>query len=185
MGQPEPKSQPSRVVGICVLLAALCEGGPMELPDTHWAAHVARLKAERHAKWLTPADLAIGMAIANFAALGDAEPTVAQIAEVSDYAERTVRRARARLRERGLLEVQPQFEVTGGQAWQVASRNVLLVPDTPLTRKPTVSRGRTFLPPKNSKKENKEALNGFGAVLAARAELARIAQRRMIALGFG
>lgn len=110
----------------------------LELPPAEWSAYRARLRDEHHAGWLTAAHYLVLVAIADFNVSGDWEPTVRKIALNAGCDASTVRRARKRAQGRGLLMVKPQFEA----GRQQANRYELVLPSTPVTPKPKVSRGR-------------------------------------------
>jgi hypothetical protein len=167
-------------VEFCVLTAGCpWKGIAVELPTEFWTGHCRRLDEERAAGWLTATCHDVGLAIANLAAAGDTTPTVARIAVTARCSTRQVRRARAALKARGLLEVAPQFEFVDGRRQQRASENRLLVPATPVTLKPRVPRGGQTGRPSKKEVYRKEEYSPW----VARAALADVARRRMVALG--
>jgi hypothetical protein len=160
-------------------LPAFRKGKPVELPTGFWTSHCHRLQAEHAAGWITRAYRDVGLAIARLALAGDVRPTVAKIAVDACCEARTVRRARAALKARGLLEVAPRFELVEGRRQQRASENRILLPAAPLTPKPKVPRGgQTGRPSKKDVYRKEE-----GSPLRFPESLESIGRRRMVALG--
>jgi hypothetical protein len=143
----------------------------LSLPDERWTAYRARIRDEHAAGWLTRTHRDVLIAIANLNAAGEWEPTVAKIALDAACDPRTVRRARERAVERGLLAVQAQFE----RGWQRTNRYELSLPTTPCQPKPKTSKGGRRDRPIRQKIERKQLNKGVD-LLAARVEAFRAQQ---------
>ena len=115
------------------------------LPPIEWSDFRCRVRDEHAAGWLTHAQAAVLVAIADLAAAGDDSPTVAAIAVWARCSTRTVRRARAVAEARGLLVVKAQHEPapegSGRRRWQTSNRYGLRVPDKPVTLRVRIRRG--------------------------------------------
>jgi hypothetical protein len=152
----------------------------MHLPPQHWTDWNFRIEDERCAGWLPPLHAYVAKAIGRLCLAGNDQPTVAQIAAEAGCHPRTVRRARARMRDRGLLETDPTFLIVDSRPQQRASVNRLLLPDGPVTPKPRLVRGGQAGRPSSDKEVRKpahEQESRFAETLAV------IARRRMVALG--
>jgi hypothetical protein len=154
--------------------------GPLDLPPAWWTDWNHRIEDERCGGWLPALHAYVAKAIARLCLAGNDQPTVAQIAAEAGCHQRTVRRARAKMRERGLLETDPTFPIIDSRPQQRASVNRLLLPDGPVTPKPRLVRGGQAGRPSSDKEVRKPAHEQeirFVETLAA------IARRRMVALG--
>ena len=129
------------------------------LPPIEWSTYRARLRDEMAAGWIPAKQYLALVALADLVVSGDDSPTVAKIAAWSGVNPRTVRRARATAEERGLLDVQPQFEPapegSGRRRWQTANRYSLTTPNEPVRPKLRKSRGGQRVRPSKGRKEER------------------------------
>ena len=140
------------------------------LPHQDWSHYRARIRDEHAAGWLTRAERDVMIVIANRHATGDTEPTCRAIASDAGCDPRTVRRATAKARGRGLLMVEAQFEPLDGQRRQRANRYEIKLPAEPVMPKPRPSRGGQRVQPIGLVRK-KEAYQGVRIdLLAARRE---------------
>lgn len=142
------------------------------LPPIEWSDFRRRVRDEHAAGWLTHAQHAVLVAIADLAAAGDDTPTVAVIGLWARCSPRTVRRARAVAEARGLLEVEEQHEPapegSGRRQWQTANRYALRVPDGPVTLRVRIRRGGQIGRGSGRKKEERGFPRPQVDLLAAR-----------------
>jgi hypothetical protein len=99
-------------------------------PDAIWQFR-RRLKAEDEVRNLTPAEQAVGAALAALAAEGVDCPTERQIVLRARRSPRSVARAKKRLAELGLLAWQRRGALVGGAWRRTSCRYRLQVPDRP------------------------------------------------------
>ena len=113
-----------------------CPGEPRQLrlelePETLF--HVKqRIRAEREIGNIGHSFAIIGTAIASLAAAGETTPTEAQIGELSGYSTRTVRRAKVRLRELGILVSRRRGRRVNGVWRRISCEYQLVLPLGPV-----------------------------------------------------
>jgi hypothetical protein len=149
----------------------------LQLPTSEWTLYRARIRDEYVAGWLTRADRDVLIAIANLHFAGNLEPTNAQIALEAACDARSVRRAKAKAREQGLLGSHTQFDlVANGRRRQRANRYELLLPTECVRVKPPKVGGQRVRP--IIKRIRQEAYEGVRIdLLAARRA---VMQARMV-----
>lgn len=141
-----------------------------------YAAYDRRLITERNAGWLTPAFYVVLDTIARLHRAGKTSPTNAHIVVESGASLATVKRAKRTGRERGLLDVAPNFEMIGNLRRQQANTYALRTPTGPVSVKPRAAQRELPI----QRKDKKEAYRGG---LARTTEtLAAIAARRTEAI---
>jgi transposase-like protein len=101
------------------------------LPPTEWSDYRLRLQDERGAGWLTPGQLDVLETISRLVLQGDDDPTVARIAVEAQVSPSTVRRARRKAEERGLLVTHARFAQVEDRRRQITNRYELATPTTP------------------------------------------------------
>jgi hypothetical protein len=153
----------------------------LQLPTNEWSDYRNRIRDEYVAGWLTRTDRDVLIAIANLNLAGNVEPTNAQIALEATCDARSVRRTKAKAREKGLLGSQAQFDpVADGRRRQRANRYELLIPAESVRPKPPRVGGQRVRP--IGKKIKKEAYKEVGIdLLAAR----RVVMQARLAQGLG
>jgi hypothetical protein len=152
----------------------------MQLPPQNWSDWNFRIEDEHAARWLTRAARDVALAIGRLSLAGEAAPTVAQIAVAAKCSPSSVKRARAVMRERGLLATEARFALVDDRPQQRASENRLLLPVTPVTPKPPPVRGGQTDRPISRKEASKPA---HEQARPPAETLAAIARRREVALG--
>ena len=105
---------------------------PLDLEPEHIWAVKLRLRAERAARNIGHSFAAIGTAIAALVAAGDTTPTEAQIGALAGYSSRTVRRAKVRLRQLGIVVSRRRGRCINGAWRRISSEYQLHLPLGPV-----------------------------------------------------